>query len=65
MGLFPVIMNICIYILATLENNINQFIPLISNEKEVLVFPLFPYQSPYHYQCKTKGDCDLAYDIND
>ena len=50
-------------ILVTLENNIKNYISLISNEKEVLVFPLFPYQSPYHHQCKRKGNCALAFVI--
>ena len=57
-------MHICINIVATLENNINHFIPLISNEKEILLFPLFPYKSPYHHLCKESGECDLAFEIN-
>ena len=47
--------------LETLEKNIQDFASLLSNEKEVLLLPLFPLDSPSHTKCVETGKCDNAY----
>lgn len=45
----------------TFEEDLQHFIPLISDEKEILLFPLFPYNTPFQDRCKETGDCGEAY----
>ena len=47
--------------LETLERNVQDFASLLSNEKEVLLLPLFPLDSPSHTKCVETGECDNAY----
>ena len=47
--------------IATLENSIQNHIPLLSNDKEILLFPLFPYTSEYHEKCIAQNNCTQAY----
>lgn len=49
--------------IATLEINYKKFIPLISNEKEILLIPLFYYMVDSHITCREKGNCTQAYTI--
>ena len=49
--------------LATLENNLLNHIPLLSNEKEILLLVMFPYDSPSSKECYSSGLCDKAYNI--
>ena len=49
--------------LATMEDNLKSYIPLLSNEKEILLFPLFQFSSEYHKVCRYKGQCKEAYFI--
>ena len=47
-------------LLATFESNIISFIPLISNEFEILVIPLLPYNNDYYKECIDNGNCREA-----
>ena len=47
--------------LATMEDNLKSYISLLSNEKEVLLFPLYPFNSGYNRVCRYKGQCKEAY----
>ena len=60
-GIISSIFLLSILHVATLENNIQQHIPLLSNKKEILLFPLFPYSSEYHEKCVKENDCKQAY----
>ena len=45
-----------------MEENIQNYISLLSNEKEILLFPLFPYTTEYHEECiKENKHCTQAY----
>ena len=48
-------------LIATLERNIKHHIPLLSNEKEILLLPIFPYTTKYHEKCIKENDCKQAY----
>ena len=45
----------------TFEQDFEHFIPLLSNEKEVILFPIFPSHSPYKQQCVRQGRCREAF----
>ena len=47
----------------TMENNIKSLIPLLSKEEEVLLFPLFPIESPSEQYCIETGDCEKAWKV--
>ena len=49
--------------IATMENNIQNYTSLISDEKEILLFPLFTYTTEYHEECITTNKCTKAYFI--
>ena len=46
-----------------MENNIQNYTSLISDEKEILLFPLFTYSTEYHEECIATNDCTKAYFI--
>lgn len=48
-------------IIETFEQDFIHFIPLLSNEKEVLLFPIFPSHSRYKQQCVHQGRCKEAF----
>ena len=62
--LYQVRIIIHISYLETLERNVQHFTSLLSNEKEVLLFPLFPLDSPSHSKCIETGECENAYKMN-
>lgn len=47
--------------IETLERNVKDFTSLLSCEKEVLLFPLFPLDSPSQIDCIRTGNCTEAY----
>ena len=61
MVLFLVFFFRCDNRLATLERNIHQFIPILSNEKEILLLELFPFNSPSANDCFEGNDCTKVY----
>ena len=47
--------------IETLERNVNDFTSLLSCEKEVLLFPIFPCHSKHRSFCIKTGNCTEAY----
>lgn len=45
---------------STFEQNMLQFTSLLSNERELLLFPLIPYNNPKHKVCIQNGNCKEA-----
>ena len=47
--------------IETFEENVKHFKQLLTNEKEILLFPLFQAHSPFNEKCITTGNCTEAY----
>ena len=54
---------ISIHSLETMHRNLHAFIPLLSDEKNILLFPLFPLSQSIQQPCVTEGNCSHAYSL--
>ena len=46
-----------------MHRNLHDFIPLLSDEKNILLFPLFPLSQSIQQPCVTEGNCSHAYSL--
>ena len=63
MVLFQVRFLVSSYSLETMHRNLRAFIPLLSDEKNILLFPLFPLSQTISQPCISEGNCSYAYSI--
>ena len=63
MVLFQVRFLVSVYSLGTMHQNLQAFIPLLSDEKNILLFPLFPLSQTISQPCISEGNCSYAYSI--